>query len=147
MRALCVSLLINSRQPLEFLLCKMKLPEGYHTITPYFTVSDADQLLEFLVKAFGGSIVATNRYPTGRIQHARVRIGDSVIMLNESNEQYPVNMSQMHIYVDDVELAFSEALSAGAVSIMKPNERPHGDRMAGVKDPCGNIWWIATHAS
>ena len=125
----------------------MKLPEGYHTITPYFTVSDADQLLEFLVEAFGGAIVTTNRYPTGRIQHARVRVGDSVIMINESNEQYPVNVSQMHLYVDDVEIVFSKALSAGAVSIMEPNERPHGDRMAGVKDPCENIWWIATHAN
>ena len=125
----------------------MKLPEGYHTITPYFTVSDADQLLEFLVEAFGGAIVATNRYPTGRIQHARVRVGDSVIMINESNEQYPVNVSQMHLYVDEVEMVFSKALSAGAVSIMEPNERPHGDRMAGVKDPCENIWWIATHAN
>ena len=124
----------------------MKLPEGYHTITPYFTVSDADQLLEFLVEAFGGVIVATNRYPTGRIQHARVRVGDSVIMINESNEQYPVNVSQMHLYVDDVEIVFSKALSAGAVSIMEPNKRPHGDRMAGFKDPCGNIWWIATPA-
>jgi PhnB protein len=146
--ALCVNLFfINYRQPLLFALCKMKLPEGYHTITPYFTVSDADQLLEFLVEAFGGAIVATNRYPTGRIQHARVRVGDSVIMINESNEQYPVNVSQIHLYVDDVEIVFSKALSAGAVSIMEPNERPHGDRMAGVKDPCENIWWIATHAN
>ena len=125
----------------------MKLPQGYHTITPYFTVSDADHLLEFLVEAFGGAIVTTNRYPSGRIQHARIRVGDSVIMINESNEQYPVNVSQMHLYVDDVEKVFSKALSAGAVSIMEPNERPHGDRMAGVKDPCGNIWWIARHAS
>jgi len=125
----------------------MKIPEGYHTITPYFTVSDADQLLEFLVEAFGGTIVVTNRYPNGNIQHARVRIGDSVIMLNESNEQYPVNVSQMHLYVDDVEIVFSKALSAGAISIMEPNVRPHGDHMAGVKDPCGNIWWIAKYAS
>ena len=124
----------------------MKIPEGYHTITPYFTVSDANQLLEFLVAAFAGVIVKTNRLPTGRIQHARVRVGDSVIMLNESNEQYPANVSQMHLYVDDVEIVFSKALSAGAISIMEPNERPHGDRMAGVKDPCGNIWWIATDA-
>lgn len=67
-------------------------------------------------------------------------------MLNESSEQYPVNISQMHLYVDDVDIAFSKALSAGAISTMEPNERPHGDRMAGIKDPCGNIWWIATHA-
>ena len=124
----------------------MKLPEGYHTITPYFTVSDADQLLEFLVEAFGGAIVTTNRYPTGRIQHARARVGDSVIMINESNGQYPVNVSQMHLYADDVEIVFSKAISAGAVSIMEPNKRPHGDRMAGVKDPCENIWWIARHS-
>ena len=124
----------------------MKIPGGYHTITPYFTVSDADQLLEFLVEAFGGTIVVTNRDHNSSIQHARIRIGDSIIMLNESNEQYPVNVSQMHLYVDDVEIVFSKALSAGAISIMEPNVRPHGDHMAGVKDPCGNIWWIARYA-
>ena len=124
----------------------MKIPEGYHTITPYFTVTDADQLLEFLVKAFDGTIVVTNRYDNGSIQHARVRIGDSVIMLNESNEQYSANVSQMHLYVDDVERVFLKALSKGAVSIMEPNLRPHGDHMAGIKDPCGNLWWIAKHA-
>lgn len=119
------------------------MPDGHHTITPYFTVSDADRLLEFLVEAFGGTIFKTNRHPNGSIQHARVRIGDSVIMLNESNELYSANVSQMHLYVDDVEVVFSKALSAGAISIMEPNVRPHGDYMAGLKDPCGNIWWIA----
>lgn len=125
----------------------MKLPEGYHAITPYFTVADADRLIEFLVEVFDGAIIVTNRYPSGRIQHARIRVGDSVIMLNQSSEEYPANISQMHLYVDDVDATFSKALAASAVSIMEPNERPHGDRMAGVKDPCGNIWWIATHAS
>ena len=145
---LCVNLfIINPRQPRLFESSKMKLPEGYHTITPYFTVSDADRLIEFIVEVFGGVIVVTNRYPTGRIQHARIRVGDSVIMLNESNEQYPVNLSQMHLYVDDVDVVFSKALSADAISIMESNERPHGDRMAGFKDPCGNIWWIASLAS
>lgn len=124
----------------------MNIPEGLHTITPYFTVSDADQLLKFLVEVFGGTIVVINRHPNGSIQHARVRIGDSVIMLNESNEQYPVNVSQMHLCVDDVEVVFSKALSAGAISVMEPNVRPHGDYMAGLKDPCGNIWWIARYA-
>jgi len=124
----------------------MRIPEGCHTITPYFTVSDADQLLEFLVEAFGGTIVVTNRHPNGSMKHARVRIGDSVIMINESNEQYPVNVSQMYLYVDDVEVVFSKALSAGAISVMEPDVRPHGDHVAGVKDPCGNIWWIARYA-
>jgi len=122
----------------------MQLPEGYHTVTPYFTVSEADQFIEFLAAAFGGTMFVTDRYDNGKIQHARVRIGDSIIMLNESNEVYEPNVSQMHIYVDDVEKVFKKALSVGASSIMEPNVRPHGDRMAGIKDPCGNIWWIAT---
>jgi len=121
----------------------MKLPEGYHTITPYFTVSDADKLLEFLGVVFDGSVLLINRHPHGSVQHARVRIGDTVIMLNEKNEEYQANVSQMHVYVDDVGVAFTKALSAGAKSIMEPNVRPHGDNMAGFTDPCGNIWWIA----
>lgn len=125
----------------------MEIPQGYHTITPYFTVSEADKLLEFLVEVFAGTIIVMNRDPNGSIQHARVRIGDSIIMLNESNQQYPANVSQMHLYVDDVEVVFSKALSAGATSIMEPNVRPHGDHMAGVKDACGNIWWIARYAA
>jgi uncharacterized glyoxalase superfamily protein PhnB len=66
-------------------------------------------------------------------------------MLNESNAQYPANQSQMHLYVDDVDTVFSKALSAGAIPVMEPHVRPHGDRMAGVRDPFDNIWWLATH--
>lgn len=130
----------------------MKLPEGYHTITTYFTVSDANKLLGFLVEVFGAIIIVNNRYKTGKVQHARFRIGDSVIMLNESNEHYPANVSQMHLYVDDVDVVYSKALSIGAlsigaVSIMEANMRPHGDKMAGFTDPLGNMWWIASSAN
>ncbi len=126
------------------MISKTVVPDGYHSITPYFTVADADSLLAFLLEAFGGTIVIENRNPCGRIQHARVRIGDSILMLNESTDDYPVNVSQMHLYVENADSAFSNALKAGALAIMEPNERPHGDRMAGVKDPCGNVWWLAT---
>jgi len=125
----------------------MELPEVRHTVTPYFTVSDADQLIDFLVDVFDGVAVAMKRYPTGRIQHARVRIGDSVIMVNESTERYPVNVSQMHIFVDDADSVYAKALANGANTVMELNDRPYGDRMGGVKDPCGNIWWIATQCS
>ena len=123
----------------------INVPEGYHSITPYFTVADADRLIEFLVAAFDASIIKENRNDDKRIQHARLRIGNSIIMMNEATETYPGNMSQMHLYVDDTDAAYEMALRSGAVSIMEPNDRPHGDRMAGVKDPTGNIWWIATH--
>ena len=123
---------------------KCGMPDGYHAITPYFTVRDAKKLIAFLVTAFEATIVIETRYSNDTIRHARVRIGDSIVMLNETTDAYPVNVSQMHLYVEDVDITFSKALRAGAMALMEPNTRPHGDRMAGVKDPCGNIWWIAT---
>lgn len=123
---------------------KSNLPNGLRSITPYFTVHDATTLINFLVAAFDATVILDNRYSDGAIQHARVRIGDSILMMNESTEEYPANVSQIHLYVEDVDSTFSKALEAGAVVLMEPNIRPHGDRMAGVKDPNGNVWWLAT---
>ncbi len=120
-------------------------PEGYHSITPYFTVANADELIDFLVAAFDASIVIVKRYADDKIQHARLRIGDSIVMVNESSEDYPVNVSQMYLYVENADASFAKALATGATKLMEPNDRPHGDRLAGVRDPCGNIWWIATN--
>ena len=114
------------------------------TITPYFTVADADLLIQFLTKLFDAKLVKEDRYESGKIQHARLRIGDALIMLNESSVDYPANISQMHIRVDDTDAAFERAMKLGASPLMPPNLRPHGERMAGIKDPCGNIWWIAS---
>ena len=66
-------------------------------------------------------------------------------MVNESSEDYPVNVSQMYLYVENADASFAKALATGATKLMEPNDRPHGDRLAGVRDPCGNIWWIATN--
>ena len=117
---------------------------AHQTITPYFTVRDADRLMDFLIAAFGARLVKLNRYPDNKVQHARLVIGNSLIMLNQSTEEYREIISQMHIYVDDADQSYALALQLGATALMEPNDRPHGDRMAGVKDPCGNIWWIAT---
>ncbi len=113
--------------------------EVRQTITPYFTVEDADRLIDFLVASFGAKLIKDDRYSDGRVQHARLQIGNSLIMLNECTDDYPAKNSQMHIYVDDADLAYLAALNLGASSLMKPNDRPHGDRMAGIKDPCGNV--------
>lgn len=121
------------------------LPKGYSSITPYFTVSDSDRLIEFLTTAFDASLIRETRYENGRLEHARIQIGTSIIMLNEESETYTANISQMHLYVEDTDAAYEAALKSGASSLMEPNDRPHGDRMAGITDPCENIWWIATY--
>lgn len=120
-------------------------PKGYSSVTPYFTVENADHLMAFLKAAFSASVIKESRYPDKRIQHVRMLVGNSIIMMNEGSEAYPVNVSQMHLFVEDCNSIYELALRSGAISIMEPNDRPHGDRMAGIKDPCGNIWWIATH--
>lgn len=117
--------------------------EDYGTVTPYFTVEDPDLLIDFLSTVFAAELIKMNRYSDGTLQHARLRIGDTVIMMNQSTADYAPNVSQMHVLVHDVEAVFAAALEAGAAAIMEPNIRPHGDRMAGVTDPCGNTWWIA----
>lgn len=121
--------------------------EVLQSITPYFTVADADRLIGFLTAAFDARVIKESRYDDNRIQHARLRIGNSIIMLNESSHNYPANMSQVHLYVANTDGAYERALTLGAESLMAPNDRPHGDRMAGIMDPCGNVWWIATHGS
>jgi uncharacterized glyoxalase superfamily protein PhnB len=120
----------------------MKIPSGYHMITPYFTVANADALIALMTNVLAGTVIKEARHPDGKVQHARVRIGDSVVMLNEQTETYPSNVSQMHLNVSDVEGVYLSAIQAGAgaSSVMEPNVRPHGDKMAGVKDPCGNVW-------
>ncbi|MEP0943856.1 MAG: VOC family protein [Rhizobiaceae bacterium] len=137
-QATCLNASITLTKPSQ-------LPEGYHSVTPYMTVGDADLLIAFLLAAFEASIVKEDRNDRGRVMHARLRIGDSIIMMNEATESYSQNVSQLHLFVEDADVTYERALGLGAESIMKPNDRPHGDRMAGIKDPTGNIWWIATN--
>lgn len=118
--------------------------EDYGTVTPYFTVDDPDALIAFAETVFAADLIKINRYASGVLQHARLRIGDTVIMLNQSTGDFQAQISQMHVLVQDADQVFDVAVKAGAQAIMQPNLRPHGDRMAGVKDPCGNIWWIAS---
>ena len=66
-----------------------------------------------------------------------------MIMLNEAGLDYEASCSQLHLYVTDVDAVFATAQREGATAVMEPNWRPHGDRMAGFRDRCGNLWWIA----
>ncbi len=119
------------------------IPKEEYPLTPYFTVKNADRLIAFACVVFDAVVVKENRYDDGTVQHVRLRIGKSLLMLNEATDTFPVNVSQMHLRVNDAEAVYAHALREGAVSLMEPNDRPHGERMAGIKDPCDNVWWIA----
>ena len=119
---------------------------GFGELTPYFTVTDADHFITFVSEVFAAKIVKDSRYEDGTVQHARLQIGDSLIMLNQADETYAAMQMQMHLYVANVDHSFASAISKGATSIMKPMLRPHGDKMAGFCDPMDNIWWVAQAA-
>jgi uncharacterized glyoxalase superfamily protein PhnB len=122
------------------------IPEGYHSVTPYLAVEGAEKLLNFVKQAFDAvEVHECMRRPDGTIQHAEVRIGDSVVMLGEASGRWTPRPSTLYLYVHDTDATYRRALEAGATSLMEPANQFYGDRNAGVQDPSGNYWWIATH--
>lgn len=116
---------------------------GYQTITPYLTVRGAEQLVEFVKTAFAGVEVFRTTGSAGGL-HAEVTIGDSKLMIGgyENVVEIP---TALHLYVADADEVYRRALEAGGTSVEEPVDQFYGDREAGIKDPTGNIWWIATH--
>jgi len=121
------------------------IPKGYHSITPYFVVSDADRFIEFVRTAFDGKEAFRANMPDGSVMHAEMQVGDSKIMLGQASEQWKPATCSLYVYVEDVDRMYRQALQAGGTSIMEPKDEFYGDRGGGIRDPFGNQWWIATH--
>ena len=119
---------------------------GFNRMTPYFTVSEPEALITFMIAVFDAELLKKDVYDDGCVQHARLKVEGSLMMLNQASDDYPAQSSQMHVFVDDLMARYEKGLALGAVSIMAPNRRPHGEMMAGFIDPCGNRWWIASEA-
>jgi PhnB protein len=120
------------------------MPEGFHAVTPYFVVADGAAFLSFLQHAFEGREISTYRGPDGRIMHAEVRVGDSIVEFGEAGGPWGPMRLNLHIYVPDTDAAYRSAMAAGGKSLREPQDEAYGERSAGVEDPAGNIWWIAT---
>lgn len=129
------------------------IPEGYHSVTPYVCVHDAARAIEFYKEAFGASEIMRLEAPGGKIGHAEIKIGDSVIMLAdefpEINFRSPQTLggpsSHFMIYVEDVDARVEQAVAAGAKLTRPVKDQFYGDRVGGVEDPFGHVWFIATH--
>jgi uncharacterized glyoxalase superfamily protein PhnB len=121
------------------------VPQGFHSITPYLTVKDADRLIVFLKEAFGAEDRGVFRDDAKRIMHGEFRIGDSMVELGQANQEWTPKVFSLHLYVPDADAVYRQAMAAGAKSIEEPVDQGYGDREAGIEDPAGNAWWIATH--
>lgn len=122
------------------------IPAGYHSFTPYYVVEGASDFIEFLKAAFGATEAFRMPMPNGRLGHAEVKIGDSVVMLADGNPpEHPARQMNGMLYVSDCDATFQRAVAAGAKAVRPPENQFYGDRMSGVVDRWGNHWSIATH--
>lgn len=118
------------------------IPEGYTTVTPWIISTDTPQLIDFLVAAFDGIELGRTPNPDGSIGHAEIRIGDAVVMAFDAPAGLPAMPAFIRLYVPDARKGFAKALEAGATEVTKPTLLAFGDRVARVRDPLGNIWWL-----
>ena len=119
--------------------------DGFHAITPYFFAEEARRLIKFISTAFGGKLTFQKERPDGSIVHAEMQIGDSMLMLADPSAEFKPTPTSIYLYVKDCDAVYQTAITSGGVSIFAMMTFPSGERYGGVKDPCGNIWWIATH--
>jgi len=129
------------------------IPEGYHTLTPYLVVDDAAEAVEYYKEAFGAKERIRMEAPDGKIGHAELEIGDSLVMLSDPFPQSSVRppselggtSASVFMYVEDVDTVVKRAVDSGAKVTMEVADQFWGDRFGTVADPFGHSWSIATH--
>jgi PhnB protein len=129
------------------------IPEGYRTITPYLAVDDAAEAIEYYKKAFGAKERGRMEAPGGKIGHAELEVGDSLVMLSDALPQFstrpPTELGGTSVsvlmYVEDVDAVVKQAVDAGGTVTMEVADQFWGDRFGTVQDPFGHLWSIATH--
>ena len=129
------------------------IPDGYPRVTPYLYVDGAKAAIDFYTTILGAEVRMTMPGPDGKIGHAELTLGDSVIMLADEfpdmGAQGPKTVGgspvTMHVYVEDVDDTFARALAAGASSLRPVEDKFYGDRGGEFEDPFGHRWSIATH--
>ncbi|MDN3241690.1 VOC family protein [Glycomyces tritici] len=118
------------------------VPEGYGTVTPWIVTSDTARVIDFIKDAFDGEELGRVEMPPGRIGHAEVRIGTSIVMLFDT--PFSVDTPAMlRLYVEDAEATLKRAVDAGATLVTPLTDvQAWGDRVARLRDPLGNLWWL-----
>ena len=132
------------------------VPEGFHSVTPYLSIRNASEAIAFYKKAFGATELVRMDMPGGKVGHAELQIGDSRIMLADEFPEMPDAVTRspkglggttfgLHLYLDNVDVRFEQAIKAGGKVLRPVNDKFYGDRSGTLEDPFGHIWTIATH--
>jgi PhnB protein len=121
------------------------IPDGYPRVTPVLVVDGAAKLLDFIKTAFGGQERMRMPMPDGKVAHAEITIGDSLIMVADASPQVAAGQGNIFLYVENVDEVYKRALAAGARSEMELADQFYGERSGSVRDEFGNRWSLATH--
>lgn len=120
-------------------------PDRYYTVTPAIQVPGAARVIEFIEQVLDGKVEERYDMPDGTVAHCEVRIGDSIVMLGETQQPSDAMPASLFVYVNDVDDTYRRALEAGATSIEAPQNQFYGARVGRLRDQAGNRWVIATH--
>ncbi len=120
-----------------------KIPEGYQAVMPYLIIENASAFIGFVQKVFNAELLNKHIRDENIIMHAEIKIGDSIIMLADSTQQYPPQPAGFFIYVDDADKTYETALNNNAITVTEISDQSYG-RSGGVKDAFGNTWWITS---
>ncbi len=129
------------------------IPQGFRAVTPYLTLNDAARAIDFYKRAFGAQELSRMEAPGGKIGHAEIKIGDSIIMLADempnTSVRSPLSLNGttggIYLYVENADAIFNQAVSAGAHVEAPLTDVFWGDRYGRLKDPFGHSWSVATH--
>lgn len=119
------------------------IPNGFTSVTPYFICSDAEAFIAFIKSAFGAQEFVLHRQED-RISHFGFKVFGAVVEGSQATDDYGATKMSIHLYVEDCDAVYANAIAAGGKSVFEVTDMPYGERSGGLTDPCGNSWWIAT---
>lgn len=129
------------------------IPDGYPRVTPYLIVDGAAAAIDFYTRVLGATERMRMPAPEGKVGHAEIQLGDSVIMLSDEHPDMGMRGPKsvggtsvtLSVYVEDADAVFAEALAAGANALGEVEDQFYGDRSGQFEDPFGHRWNVSTH--
>jgi PhnB protein len=135
-------------------MAKVKpIPEGHNSVSPYLIVAGADRALDFYRKAFGATELFRHAAPDGKIGHAEIKIGDTIVMIADEHPDHDAHGPRkfggspvsLHVYVENVDTVWARALAAGGKEKRPLADQFYGDRLGSFEDPFGHTWHVSSH--
>ena len=122
---------------------KLNIPAGHQQMLPYFLVNDADAFITFLKDVLGAQDREMHRDETGHVRHAELSLGEAVLMIGQSRDEWKAQGSMNYLYVADIDSTHRACLAAGCTELYPPSEQDYGVRGSGILDKWDNTWWLA----